>query len=658
MAKIVTNQLSLSSVRRFVEAVTSGEDRVYAWIGDQTSSNTSPDVTGSVFDTSVGSYRSMITGARVSPNLITPVIREVQYQSNVVYAQYDDQDPALSTKDFYVVVDDTDVFKCLYNAGGSPSTVAPNLSDVDDTDQAYFTSDGYQWRYMYSFSPTSNNTISGFVPVSTDANVRSLAVAGAIDVINVDDEGLGYDNYLSGTFTANDLRINGNTLVYALSTASSSGSNGFYSNCYLTITGGSGSGQFREITTFVSNSSGRFVVLDSEFVVPPTNGSDWDINPIVRIKGSGKQTSNAFARAIVDPVGNVVSRVDVLSRGSGYDYASATVEANSIVGVETSASVRVINSPPGGHGYDAESELYSTRVLMSLAFSNSSLFPAGGSFKRIGLLENPLFSNTVVGFSSISGQMTPEETAYVVRTRRLPGVVTVSSSSNAVTGDADATFSDSLRPGDYVYLSSSTDQQVALVASVTNSSHLVLSSNSQWSSSNAALYLAELGTSMVVGETLTSNTTRVESLSGDLLTGDVVVGSTSGVRGVVATTSRGGVTKNTSTFVQLTKLTGNVVSGTFQSNEVVYQGPSASNASATALLHTTSNGFVYVSNVVGVINTSASLFGSNSGAILNMTDKYDPEVEFGSGRILFVENINKVQRTSGQSELLKFLLEF
>jgi hypothetical protein len=76
---------------------------------------------------------------------------------------------------------------------------------------------------MYMYSVDSAN-ISSFgtsttIPLVPNSVVTLAANPGAIDVINVDNPGLGYNNYTNGVFSISDTRLNGNTLIYSISDA-------------------------------------------------------------------------------------------------------------------------------------------------------------------------------------------------------------------------------------------------------------------------------------------------------------------------------------------------------------------------------------------------------------------------------------------------------
>ena len=120
--------------------------------------------------------------------------------------------------------------------------------------------------------------------------------------------------------------------------------------------------QNRTITNYISNSNGNFVVLNSSLTTP-TNGSQYQIYPKIEITGSGTETVNAVARALINSSSsNSIYRVEFLERGQNYTYVTARPLANSVVPVSREADLRVIHPPKGGHGYDVYRELYTKDI--------------------------------------------------------------------------------------------------------------------------------------------------------------------------------------------------------------------------------------------------------------------------------------------------------
>ena len=91
-------------------------------------------------------------------------------------------DPIL--KAFFVVTEDFNVYKCMYNNHGAQSTVMPSSintsAGVSET-----TADGYKWKYMYSISAANDFKFitTSFIPVKrlrTDDFTNLGANAGEI----------------------------------------------------------------------------------------------------------------------------------------------------------------------------------------------------------------------------------------------------------------------------------------------------------------------------------------------------------------------------------------------------------------------------------------------------------------------------------------------
>lgn len=672
MTQVTTIELKLHVAREFLSSIVeqSLNCAVYAFIGNHVDPSSTRPLFDAPYWTSIDPYGNMIAGKRAGAADGILMIRDVPWTSNVTYAMYDDSDPELYSKDFYVIVTDgsfSHAFKCLDNNNDSPSTAAPDFGDVSPSDEVYQTADGYRWKYMFTVDDSIRNKFffEGYVPVVPNTSVENSAAAGAIDIVKVLDGGAGYTNYLSGSFGSADVRVGGNNFVFSLSgNAGASASNGFYTGCILYVASGTGSGQSRRVTDYFSNSVGRFVVIDREFGPHPTNGSGWEISPEVVITGSGTETIAASARALVNAVGNSIYRVEVLSRGEGYTVATAEVVANSIVPVTSPSSVRVIYQPPGGHGYDAAAELGCTRVGVSVKFdgSESNTIPYGGEFGQLGLLRCPRFSGVTLNLSQSNGTFFEGETVTAFTKRLLDSGATTVSGNSVVSSNSGA-FDLRLDQGDLVYLidSDQTKHHASRVVSVVNATHVSLADSVGWSCTAVSVFLATPGETGTVTGNPFSNVVMASDVSGPFSPGDEVMVMPGGGWGVVDSVERGGMVKGFDTFVGLTRLVGSLAAGSFVEGEFVYQGGSLAEATSSGRLHSVetdgSTVTLFVSNRIGAFD-GPSVLGANSSAQLTVTDVVDPEVEPGSGRILYLQNIEPVERSDDQTESINVLLDF
>jgi hypothetical protein len=393
-----------------------------------------------------------------------------------------------------------------------------------------------------------------------------------------------------------------------------------------------------------------------------TISTHYEISPGVSITGDAYQTSNAVARAVIDPaLANGVSYVEMLDRGSGYRFATATVNYNSVVPVKTvgaNAVIRPIMSPIGGHGYNANSELGASRVCMSVTFNQSvDGFPTINDFRQVGVMTNPTFSNVVVSFTSKDGTFQPAETLYQIDPIRLYGTsIAVTSSSNSVIATS-GDFNNSLEAGDKLYLYGSGIRQFATVVSVTNSTALVLDSIGAFSCTDTQLYLANVSNpSTVVSDGV--NLVNITGVSRNYVTGSQLIGSNSGAYGLVDNVKVNGTTTDLTKFNGMWRYNINT-SDSFEQDEIVYQDSySLNHGNLFGITGSSNPKTMYVSDQFGVVNTGKKLYGNTSHASADVLDKYQPDIVFNSGRIIYLENLEPVTRSTGQKETFKVIFEY
>jgi hypothetical protein len=385
-----------------------------SWPDDSNPPLPEDSINGSVFSV----WDNMVFGKQVTSSDVSFMVPLYPWTTNTVFSMYDDQDPNLMTEEFFVTVDaNTEyyVFKCLNNNGGVPSTIAPDFNNTSADDTYYQTSDGYQWKYMFTVDSTVYDQFAttSWVPVVVDANVSGNAVSGAIDTILVENGGINYNSYANGYFS--EFAVNGDGLIYGISLTGSSNTD-FYSGCALKIIYGTGAGQQRNITDYEVQGGFKRVYLDQPFVNIPDNTSYYEITPSVTINGDG---TGCVARAIVNTSSNTISSIEISARGQDYTYANAAVvgntgvilTGNSVVQANT-ASLRVIMGPPGGHGANTLVELGATSLGFAVTFANneSLTIPTDGQFRQFGLIKDPLWANVALTLSNITGEFLVGET--------------------------------------------------------------------------------------------------------------------------------------------------------------------------------------------------------------------------------------------------------
>jgi hypothetical protein len=100
-----------------------------------------------------------------------------------------------------------------------------------------------------------------------------------------------------------------------------------------------------------------------------------------------------------------------------------------------------------------------------------------------------------------------------------------------------------------------------------------------------------------------------------------------------------------------------VKSLTFSQDEIVYQ---TDLSVANAVIHSIVGGntLMYVTNQVGNFNVATDVIGLDTGAVATILNKNSPEVIFGSGSVLYIENVEPITRQDDQTETFKIILEF
>jgi hypothetical protein len=248
---------------------------------------------------------------------------------------------------------------------------------------------------------------------------------------------------VSGVFsTSNTVYMttsNTTSTVYDTTTSSISSNNGFYVGSSLYIMSGTGAGQIANITDYTVIGNTRRATLDVPFVSEPDFTSKYLISPQVKIIGDG---SNAAAYSVINTTTNNLQTIQIINKGINYSYANVSLIGNSGISANTAniASIRAIISPNGGHGNNPTSELNASYLSFATSFANSGngKLPVNGStYRRIGVMSDPLFANVTLAYTYNILPLFPTD-----------GVVTVSGSiSNAsgiVTGSNPVTNSVSL----------------------------------------------------------------------------------------------------------------------------------------------------------------------------------------------------------------------
>jgi hypothetical protein len=242
MAILSINQ-NINQANAFIQDVENTRNSYYVFLGKSTpwSNDSSPPVAnGSVDQLELQTYNDLLYGKLITSSDIYNVIPRNNWTANTVYTPYDQDDPNLYAEEFYVITTNYDVFKCIDNNNGSPSTVMPTLTSTSGTFQ---TGDGYHWKYMFTVNSAANTkfTTASFIPVTVNTAVQNNAVGGTIDVIKMINGGSNYQVFETGilqeVLSPTTLRLASNSNIQ----------DNYYACSSIYLKSGVNSGQIRQI---------------------------------------------------------------------------------------------------------------------------------------------------------------------------------------------------------------------------------------------------------------------------------------------------------------------------------------------------------------------------------------------------------------------------
>ena len=241
MPAIVTNKFSLNNAEQFYESFSEASTSFYLYVGrPQPWSSTTPYGGGTDaapptpldnVDDEYMYFRDMQAAKRITSSDIQYAIPRHNWTSGTTYdyyrgdygAQWSSNSANIvktvnngtnlwaSTTLFYVLSSANNVYKCIRNSPGAPtvgggSALASTVEPTGTSTSELTTGDGYVWKYMYTLttSQITNFLTADFMPVTTDATVKTAAVDGAIRNYRIMAGGSGYTN---NTYTS--IAVNG-----------------------------------------------------------------------------------------------------------------------------------------------------------------------------------------------------------------------------------------------------------------------------------------------------------------------------------------------------------------------------------------------------------------------------------------------------------------
>lgn len=387
---IITQNFKKALIDEFRYSITANTSQYYAFVSGPESTNSVANNTLDDYSISYESDWKLLFGKKLSNTNVVPVIKNIPWQSNTVYHKYDGKQD-LSNSNFYVVTTPEEVggyynvYKCINNANAANSTIKPDL-----VEEASFTkSDGYIWKYMYSISSAnySKFATADYIPVYSNTNMQESAYDySGVEVITISNGGIGYSGYNDGV-----IRSVSNSSVLQISNEASN-DNDFYAKSAIYIYNEEpATSQLKNITQYVSNTSGKWVYIDTPAnttnIIPST--TQYLIRPRVLFNTDGEEQPSAYCT--INTTSNSIHSIIILNTGYGISRAEASIVSNSGYG----ATLYCIVPPPGGHASDPEKELNVKGMSVYFEFNSTESntlpikIPINTSYNRIGIFKDP-----------------------------------------------------------------------------------------------------------------------------------------------------------------------------------------------------------------------------------------------------------------------------
>jgi len=225
MASIVTSKFRIHNAQQFYESFSEAANTImYLFVGKNTAfanDNSPPTPINSTANIEYTPWRDMYGVKRIQSADVTHAIPRYDWTSGTVYVAYDDTSTSLLTDTFYVMTEDYNVYKCLFNNASAASTTKP----TGTSSTRFTTADGYIWKFMYTVSTAKalKFLTSDYMPIQTLASddgttqwsVQSAAVDGGIEVIKVTSGGSGYATAPSVTIVGDGTGATANATITA-----------------------------------------------------------------------------------------------------------------------------------------------------------------------------------------------------------------------------------------------------------------------------------------------------------------------------------------------------------------------------------------------------------------------------------------------------------
>lgn len=203
MSAVLKSNTGVSVAESVLNDIVSRNSRYYYYFGKILHWNPlggdDPELPQENYQYELKTRSNIISTKRIRESDVSFVINRIDWNSGEIYDIYDDSysssnlsysgKSSLELSKYYVITNESNVYKCISNNYNSISTIKPTGYDTD----IFTTSDNYQWKFMYNIPIGFRNKFveSNFIPVSTSIRNQFYS-KGQLSSVVIENAGSGY----------------------------------------------------------------------------------------------------------------------------------------------------------------------------------------------------------------------------------------------------------------------------------------------------------------------------------------------------------------------------------------------------------------------------------------------------------------------------------
>lgn len=400
MPAIITSKFRYQNAKNLITEISDNSNSYYLFVGRAqawTPSDAAVSTPQDRFSDELDAWSNAIALKRIAASQVSHCTPRYNWISGTVYSEYDDQDSQLSTKQYYVVTDELNVYKCI-QAGSGASVIKPSgtATTISNTPLA----DGYRWKFMFTITGNDVNKFltNQFLPVkkldlddnSIQWTIQQAAIDGAIHHIKLTSLGSGYTS-------APTVTINGDGTG---ATATATVSNGIVTGIVMNTVG-----QGYSRATVTLSGGGATSQASARAVISPRGGHGSD--PISELGGFYVMIQVLLEGA--DGSGDFIIDNDYRQLGlvkNPYEFGTTTISTSntksaltilnysSLLGGSFVRDTEVVGGTSGARGYIVSVDsglvrIYQNDVTGYRAFTPGELISAGAVSATLTTIGNP-----------------------------------------------------------------------------------------------------------------------------------------------------------------------------------------------------------------------------------------------------------------------------